>query len=210
MIVKLITAVASFLTRAILVLALFSSPAFCGDADARRVVVGVGERFSAKQQIRRTLTSPKGQLHYLAEHKAATDGALPPDWLLKWVSADLATHGYIPAKTARATLWLTFEWGPLDPEISHFGSPAQRIDVRGRKILDGPQPKRDRGETTPFCTVTAFDIAELLKPFAERTPLWHAKMWPIFIATRPTEKVEIGPLIFKEYVDLDPPRAKIP
>ena len=183
---------------------LSSVAAYCGETDARRVVVEAGERFTAKKEMRKTLTSPKGEIRYLAEHTATANGTLPPPWLLKWVTANLRSHGHLPADTSRARLWLVFEWGPIDPAISHFGRPAQNVDVRGRKIIEHIAGIRDRAETTPFCTIIAYDIADVLKPVTERRQLWRAKMWPIFIAAHLNPKVEVGPLVFREYVDADP------
>jgi hypothetical protein len=71
-------------------------------------------------------------------------------------------------------------------------------------LLEPGQAKSARGETTPFCIVTCYDIAEVLKPAAGRVPLWRAKMWPVFLKPQLRENVELGPLVFKEFVEGDP------
>lgn len=177
---------------------------WAADPVRQRVMVGVGERFTAKKQMRKTLTTPKETLHYLAEHTTRPDGTPPADWMQQWIASDLSGHGYVPAKTERARLWLVFEWGPLEATISHFGRPAQDVELRGRPLLEPSEAKSARGETTPFCTVTCYDIADVLKPAGQRVPLWRAKMWPIFLKAQLREGVEVGPLVFKEYVEGDP------
>jgi hypothetical protein len=184
--------------------ALLPALAWAAEPVRQRVTVGVGERFTAKQQMRKTLTTPGKTLHYLAEHTTSTGGTLPSDWMQKWITSDLAGHGYRPARTERARIWLVFEWGSMDPMITHFGPPAQDVELRGRPLLEPREAKSARSETTPFCSVTCYDIADVLKPAAARVPLWRAKMWLVFLKPQLREQVEVGPLVFKEYVEGDP------
>jgi hypothetical protein len=180
--------------------------ALAAEPGRQRVWVGVGERFTAKKQMRKTLTTPTETLHYLAEHTTTSGGMQPTEWMRQWLTSDLSRHRYLPANTQRARLWLLCEWGPLDPAISHFDRPAQDIELRGRPLLEPSQARSARGETTPFCIVTCYDIADMLKPAAARVPLWRARMWPVFIKPQLRESVEVGPLVFKEYVEGEPRR----
>lgn len=168
------------------------------EPELKSVFVGVGERTTAFQklneQIVPTVAEPR---FYLAEHAARGDK--PPEWMVQWVASDLAARGYVANEAKLPSLWLVFEWGQVDPDVTHVGRPLQKLEARGRRIYEWRETKYERGEAKPFCVVTAYAIADAQKPVEARAPIWRTEMWTVLVRPKPQTKVEIGPLIFKEY-----------
>jgi hypothetical protein len=170
------------------------------------VFVGVGERVTAFERPGQKIVPTRAQPQfYTAVHRNPAGAVIEPlAWVWRWVTQDLSGRGYLPADGDKpAAVWLVFTWGTVDPDISHLGLPIQRLNPHGRRIYEWQETNYIWGVSPSFCIVTAYDIAVLQQPARQQQPLWRAEMWTVLIRPRPSGQVEIGPVIFKDYVDGD-------
>ncbi len=175
------------------------------------VFVSVGQvRMEFRPLNRRVEPTPTQPHYYVPEHRIFGRVATPPAWLIAWTESYLAGKGFIAADKFTPALRLIFDWGPLDPLITHIGSPAQSLDMTGRILIDARFSTYGGSRTTPFCVVWAFETkGEAAAKIEER--IWRMEMWFAFVRPRPRGEVEIGhPTVVEEAVELPMPSGENP
>lgn len=167
-----------------------------GAAEAAKVpvFVGVGQNtvdfLAVNQRVVPTRERPR---YYVAEHRTKPGAAAAPEWVVQWVASYLADKGYAVASGFTPPLRLVFEWGQVDPQIGHIGRPIQRVDPAGRKVLPWKETNYDRGRTTPFCVVSAFE-ADAPKGLRNGGKIWESELWMVLVRPRPQDEVRVGEL----------------
>jgi hypothetical protein len=141
-----------------------------------------------------------GPIYFVPQNdleKGRTD--LPAAGLVHAVAVYLSRNGYWVARADRpATVLLALHWYARRDEVTHFGPPAQAVELEG----PGGRGLREEGEPAanpPFVLISAFDL-----PAAQAKPqrivkLWQMALWLRFV--RPKGEVEIGSPEVKAYLD---------
>jgi hypothetical protein len=134
---------------------------------------------------------------------------LPAQGIVHAVAVYLSRNGYWVAPPDHpATVLLALHWYARRDEVTHFGAPAQQVE------LDGPGGRgvRVEGEPAanpPYVLISAFDLKAAQAKPQRIVKLWQMALW--LRVVRPTGKVEIGSPEVKAYLDPVPaPRNSAP
>jgi hypothetical protein len=124
---------------------------------------------------------------------------LPAPGLVHAVAVYLSRNGYWVARADRpATVLLALHWYARRDEVTHFGPPAQLVELAG----PGGRGLRVEGEPAanpPFVLISAFDLTAAQAKPRRIIKLWQMALW--LRVVRPTGEVEIGSPEVKAYLD---------
>jgi hypothetical protein len=132
--------------------------------------------------------------------------SLPPAPLVHAVAVYLSHNGYWvvpPGHTPTALIVL--HWFSVRDEITHFGPPAQPVE------LDGPGGRGvveagNQAQTPPFVLISVFDFKAAQAKPQRIVKWWQMGLW--LRVVRPTGEVRIGLPEVKAYLDPVPPPPK--
>jgi hypothetical protein len=135
--------------------------------------------------------------------------ALPAPGLVHAVAVYLSRNGYWVAPAGRpATVLLALHWYARRDEVTHFGPPAQQVELagpggRGLRLEDEP------AANPPFVLISAFDLQAAQAKPQRIVKLWQMALW--LRVVRPKGGVEIGSPEVKAYLEpLPVPREVAP
>ena len=145
----------------------------------------------------------KGPVFYYPVN-AYDDGRkeLPAAGIVHAVAVYLSKNGFWVARGSPPDVILVIHWHGTDPQITHFGPPAQLVDLGGSGAL-GLCGEDLETRMPPAVGIVAIDFKAAEERPQRIVRLWEMALW--LRVARPTGEVEIGTPEVKQYLDPVPP-----